>query len=221
MSLIVSDVHTERKMKMKLYVSTGNKKLKSNDKVRFLIWNLPAVQTCPFRTALCEKNCYARKAEKQYPGCLPCRERNLELSKQDDFVDKMVELIRRRLRHKAYFGKKVLFRIHESGDFYSVEYAVKWVHIAILCPEVTFLAYTKSLPFFENIALPSNFIVRASIWSDTKPELLELSAKYPIYTALPKGTYDTIRNFQCKCEDCGTCQACYSPKVKNIIVDIH
>lgn len=206
---------------MKLYVSTGNKKLKSNPYVRFLIWNLPSLATCPFSTELCRKNCYARKAEKQYPGCLPCRERNLELSKQADFVPEMVKLIQRRQKHKAYRGKKILFRIHESGDFYSWQYAERWLEIARQCPDVTFLAYTKSLPYFENASIPANFIVRASVWSDTKPELLELSAKYPIYTALPKGTYDTVRNFQCKCEDCGTCQACYSPKVKNIIVDIH
>lgn len=206
---------------MKLYVSTGNKKLKSNGKVRFLIWNLPALQTCPFSTELCRKNCYARKAEKQYPGCLPCRERNLELSKQDDFVSEMVKLIHRRQKHWRYRDKKIFTRIHESGDFYSVEYAQKWCEIAEQCPEVTFLAYTKSLPFFEGLSVPKNLVIRASLWADTLPELRELSAKYPTYTALPKGTYDTVRNFQCKCEDCGTCQACYSPKVKNIIVDIH
>lgn len=204
-----------------MYLSNGNKKLKGNDKTAFLIWNLPAVKTCPYRTELCEKNCYAVKAERQYPGCLPCRENNLEWSKRDDFVSEMVQLINKKCSHPSRANKQVLFRIHESGDFYSKEYAVKWVHIAMLCPQVTFLAYTKSLPYFEEIYLPSNFIIRASVWSDTSPELLTLSAKYPIYTALPRGTYDTVANFKCECVDCGTCKACYSNKIKSIICDIH
>lgn len=205
----------------KLYLSNGNKKLKGNDKTAFLIWNLPAVKTCPYRTALCKANCYAVKAERQYPGCLPCRENNLEWSKREDFVPVMVETIRKKCNHPSRKGKKVLFRIHESGDFYNRQYAERWLEIARQCPEVTFLAYTKSLPFFEGAAIPTNFIIRASVWSDTSPELLTLSAKYPIYTALPKGTYDTFANFKCECVDCGICKACYSNKIKSIICDIH
>lgn len=204
---------------MNLYVSNGNSKLKSNDKVRFLIWNLPAQTTCPYSTALCRKNCYAVKAERQYPQVLPRRQANLGLSKREDFVHEMVALIHSKEQHSK--GREILFRIHESGDFYSKEYAMKWVTIAKLCPNVKFLAYTKSLPYFEGVRLPRNFIIRASIWSDTTPEMLDLSAKYPTYTALPAGTYDAIRNFKCECRDCGTCKACYSNSVKSIICDIH
>jgi hypothetical protein len=40
-------------------------------------------------------------------------------------------------------------RIHDSGDFYSIEYLLKWVDIANTNKEVIFYAYTKSIPFFK------------------------------------------------------------------------
>jgi len=40
-------------------------------------------------------------------------------------------------------------RIHDSGDFYSIKYLLKWVNIANSNKEVIFYAYTKSIPFFK------------------------------------------------------------------------
>ena len=124
----------------------GNKKLKNNETTRFMIWNLPSVITCPYRTALCEKSCYAQKAERVYPQVLPSRERNLEESKQEDFVENMIFTIEKHLVSKAFQGKKTVFRIHESGDFYNINYARKWVEIAKHFENdkrIIFLAYTK------------------------------------------------------------------------------
>ena len=40
-------------------------------------------------------------------------------------------------------------RIHDSGDFYSIDYLNKWVQIANDNKDVIFYAYTKSIPFFK------------------------------------------------------------------------
>ena len=50
-------------------------------------------------------------------------------------------------------------RIHDSGDFYSIEYLNKWLQIAKDNKEVIFYAYTKSIKFFKGLKLPKNFKV--------------------------------------------------------------
>lgn len=221
--------------KNNIYLSTGNKKLKSNESTRFLIFNLPACKTCPFKTKECEKNCYARKAEKQYPGCLPCRERNQAETLNDNFVENMISIIEKRLKHHCYRGKLTLFRIHESGDFYNLEYTKKWYDICKHFENdnrIIFLAYTKSLPYFKTLgygkpAFPANFIVRSSIWNDTKNVMLELTKtlEMPIYTAYTKTELETQKEkpgfFYCDCVDCGKCKACYYNENCNIGCKIH
>ena len=114
-----------------LNVSKGNKKLQPNSETAFIIWNLPAVRTCPFRTAHCEKYCYAKKAEVAYPTVLPARQRNFEESLKESFVDDMTETI---LKIAAGTKKKnIVVRIHESGDFYNQTYANKWLAVMDRC----------------------------------------------------------------------------------------
>ena len=112
--------------KLFIELSHGNKKLKSNNRVSFLIWNTPAVITCPYATELSKKFCYALKAERQYPDAKKSRYDHFEISKQSDFVDRMIYTILVELSRPANKDKKIVFRIHESGDFYNQEYANKW-----------------------------------------------------------------------------------------------
>lgn len=121
-----------------LTLSKGNMKLDKS----ILIWSIPAVKTCP-NCSDCAKHCYARKAERIYPTVLPCRERNWEASKQEDFVSNMVKLIKRTQKNSRKVKIEAV-RIHESGDFFSKEYAEKWADIARQCPELTFYGYTKA-----------------------------------------------------------------------------
>lgn len=203
----------------------GNMKLKNNEKVRFMIWSLPAVITCPFATELCKKCCYATKAEKAYPNVLKARHRNLEASKSQDFILNMIFTIETELATSKYNGKKVVFRIHESGDFYSKEYAMAWLTIARYFENrVTFMAYTKSLEFFKGEDIPVNMVVRASVWSDTDVDTLNLidEMDLPIYTAVEKD-FDFVSNgfARCRCEDCATCGMCWNKSVKKNACVIH
>lgn len=214
----------------------GNKKLQNSDKIRFIIWNLPAVKTCPFRTELCEKSCYARKAERIYPQCLPSREKNYNDSLSADFVENMIFTIEKELNSKKYSGKLAIFRIHESGDFYDLEYTQKWIAIAKHFENDTrikFLAYTKSIIYFINsgyglLSFPSNLVIRSSLWKDTAADKVELTNVYniPIYTALTSAEMvEEKKNGRafcvCKCDNCNTCRLCWNSKVKDIIVKIH
>lgn len=223
-------------MKMLNVNINGNKKLKNNETTRFMIWNLPSVITCPFRTALCEKSCYARKAERIYPQVLPSRMQNLEESKKPDFVENMIFTIESRLNSKSFDGKKVVFRIHESGDFYNREYTEKWVTIARHFENdnrIVFLAYTKSIDYILQCGyrlhmFPKNLVIRSSIWADTNQTWVQFTRHYdfPIYTALTEKEMDEKRErnetfTECHCDDCAKCGKCWDKNEKNIIVKIH
>lgn len=216
--------------------TTGNRKLKNTETVRFMIWNLPAVKTCPFRTELCERSCYARKAERVYPQVLPSRERNFADSLSSGFTDSMICTIEDEITKKKYTGKTVVFRIHESGDFYSPEYFEKWVDIARYFEgeyNIVFLAYTKSITYAINSGyglpgFPKNFVIRSSLWKDTKQDKIDLTQVYklPIYTALTRAEMDAETDAghtftECRCSDCATCGKCWDASEKDIICEIH
>ncbi|MCH5138472.1 hypothetical protein JMF89_14855 [Clostridiaceae bacterium UIB06] len=218
-----------------LTLSTGNKKLVGDENNAFLIWNLPAIKTCPYATKLCKKFCYAKKAENVYPNVLPSRSENLQDTKNDNFIEDMINTIEyylnkrsRKDGNKMTKEKNVYFRIHESGDFYSQEYFDKWIIIARFFPEVNFLAYTKSVIFVKNskLDIPSNFTVRFSVWDDTKEDQIQManSLNLPIYTAdqeegLRKKVVYGGFNF-CHC-DCSKCKDCYNKNIEKLVVGIH
>lgn len=236
-------------------VSDGNKKLKStNGKIdengayipstKWLIFNLPAVVTCPFRTRLCggflrgEKRfeidpktgkqidkmayCYAVKAEKAYPTVIPARRKNLRATLMPGFVDAMSELILKTARNMK--KERLIVRIHESGDFYNQQYAKAWLEIARRCAHdvrIVFWVYTKSFVYFDGVKLPKNFRLRASVWADTEPEQLEIIRRnsWPIYTVykneLPAGYTE------CFCKDCANCNQCGDMSIKSIACKQH
>jgi len=205
-------------------VSNGNKKLVSDHNVRYIVWNIPAVVTCPFRTAHCEASCYARKAERNYPDCLPCRYSNLDASKEKEFINNMIMLIEDILKRPSYkAAKKIVYRIHESGDFYSQEYFNKWLKIAEHFQDnkkLVFVAYTKSVNFVHDI--PVNMVIRYSVWDDTKPEQIARAAalSLPIYTAVAKFQEEPARE-KCACINCSTCFKCFSKKFEILKCEIH
>lgn len=205
-------------------ISFGNRKLVSNSETLFFIWNLPAVKTCPFRTPLCEKLCYAKKAERVYKAVLPSRMENLEASKSDSFIADMINIIEKKL--STMKQKKLVVRIHESGDFYNKAYAQKWIaiafHFAMTDSRVTFICYTKSFPYFDGVTLPNNFSLRASIWNDTEKKQVEIILRngWNIYTAVESFTENDSFE-QCRCSDCATCSKCWNNSISDIRCEIH
>ena len=205
-----------------LNVSRGNTKLVSNDKVLFLVWNLPARMTCPGKTHHCSLLCYAIKAEKLYKDCLPSRVKNLKESLNPDFVDRAVYTILSAIKNDKKH-RKIVVRIHESGDFYNKAYAEKRLAVAreLTGENVTFICYTKSFAFFDGVKLPKNFKLRASVWDDTPEKDLEIIKRngWNIYTAVE--SFKTGDKFtRCRCSDCGTCQKCWR-NYKDIRCEIH
>ena len=87
-------------------------------------------------------------------------EKKYTLSKQENFNELMNTEIQKK--------KPTHIRIHDSGDFYSIKYLLKWVNIAMDNPDVIFYAYTKSIQFFKGcINIPENMKIIFSEGSKT------------------------------------------------------
>lgn len=194
-------------MKRKL-LTFGNRKLSKKQ----AIWTLPAGRTC-IGAGECLKWCYSRKAEKCYPQVKASRLWKLEQSKQKDFIEKMVEALKKS-------GRQIC-RIHQDGDYYSQEYLDKWRAIATKLQKIKFYSFTKSFQLdFSN--LPDNLIIIQSYGSrfDSKINKLGNTARV-IENENELGTgeylcpYHDKKNFIA----CGiSCNYCYAdkPKVKHI-----
>lgn len=99
-------------------------------------WSLPAVETCPGRTALCERVCYARNGRYRTQFMRDRLADNLDAALRDDFAPRVADEVRRRGVHTL--------RVHVSGDFFSQEYARKWLAIARRAAGTRLYAYTRS-----------------------------------------------------------------------------
>jgi len=140
-------------------ILTQNSKLKKTSKEnnkRVFNFGISAYKTstgkvtCPFAKD-CVKFCYAQKGAYNFGNVKPLYEQRYNLTKSNVFIKAINESIK---------AKKVdILRIHDSGDFYSNQYINKWLTIAKENKKVIFYAYTKSIPLFEKINLPQNFIV--------------------------------------------------------------
>jgi len=150
-------------------ILTQNSKLKKTSKLNNkrvfnfgIIANksLEGKSTCPFAKSClgADYKCYAQKGAYAWPKVKEAYNNRYLLSKQDNFINIMNEAIQ---------NKKVdILRLHDSGDFYSVDYLNKWIQIAKDNKNVIFYAYTKSIPFFKRskemdttFLLPKNLII--------------------------------------------------------------
>lgn len=235
----------EKKSKIKMSdirigLSYGNAKLVDTETTRFLIWSTLAEVTCPLATPNCIRLCYAKKAERIYPSVKARRTSNLNATHEESFVPDMIELIEYEL---SINPKNINFRIHESGDFHTLEYLDKWCHIADHFKgnkRITFMAYTKSLPFVKKVfdaygKENVNIKFMASIWDDTSDAMRKLADKLGLnkFTAITTEQFQTkdySKYFKCPSSTsidkygCGECSekhgSCYTGKV-NIAIEIH
>lgn len=99
-------------------------------------WSLPAIQTCPGRSGLCSRVCYARSGRFQSRTMQSRLAQNLSAAQADDFVPRVAAEVHRRGVHTL--------RIHVSGDFFDADYALSWAAISRRCLRTTFYAYTRS-----------------------------------------------------------------------------
>ena len=220
-----------RRMDLSIRFQLENAKMKPTEKMAFLIFSIPAVMTCPGATAQCMHFCYARRDER-FSTTRASRLSNFIITLRPDFCALLEKAIKETVYNKngsikkAFSGKKIIVRVHESGDFYNVEYMRSWFNVARRFPNFTFFAYTKSFTILEKCIdeKPDNFTIRASIWSDTAKNDLYIIEKnnLPFYKALADIAGYSKKNI-CSCAGgCGGCGCkCSKAELKEIVTKIH
>lgn len=111
--------------------------------------------TCP--------GCYALKMTRYDPVYNNLKE-NTTNAKNDPVAT--VAQIEKDLFSNPFTAPRV-FRIHDSGDFFSYEYFVAWVELIKRHPETIFGAYTKEKAIVEKYGIeniPDNFSLSCSPW---------------------------------------------------------
>lgn len=206
-------------------ISKGNDKLKSSEKHIFYMFNLPSVKTCPYSTEICRKSCYSRSAENMFKLVRESRQRNFNESQKETFVQDMINHLSYRLNLKSNKDRTILFRIHESGDFYSKEYLDKWIDISNFFKDknIIFQVYTKSIIYFEGIDVNKlNIKVMYSVMPDTDEKSLELAKQLnmSIFKMLSKHSEIADDMFLCK-GDCNRCKVCYTGEQNFVFVRQH
>lgn len=172
-------------MKQHITVSKGNKKigkdvfhfdLLSGDGIHTLKNGAVLTNVCGTCTgccAGCKGSCYAIRDEIQYPGAIKLRIANTHIMYTDmeRGFKEIHDFIMNRENNKRIRVKVRKFRIHESGEFFSLEYMRAWVKFAEEHPFVQFYCYTKRFEWLETVykergySLPKNFTVNVSIWN--------------------------------------------------------
>lgn len=226
----------------------GNKKLadydnpETGESFRYAQFNLPAKKTCPYASRDCKRFCYARRDER-YKSVRLNRARSLAASKCDNFAAAMVYTIRVAFMTARYKTATMILRIHESGDFYSLEYLKKWIAVFsefMNAENIIFCFYTKCFEYLLNLSETEKEIFKAatetglvscslSLDKSTTPEQLakamkckELFPAVNIYFAIPENEIDTIEHDSiCDCADCAKCGKCVHANGKVIACAIH
>lgn len=113
-------------------------------------FGLPSVNTCPGKTAYCEQDCYAISAERRsatHRKLLANYDTLIAAETVEDKVELLSDMIDEYKASADKIGVKPenrRFRIHWSGDFYSVEYAEAWRITIEKNPDLKFWVYTRS-----------------------------------------------------------------------------
>jgi hypothetical protein len=177
-------------MKHTTYLST-NEKLKRSG---IYSWGIPAYKsasgmvTCPGAKS-CIVGCYAKNGRYAMPNVKLAQEKRLALSLTDSFVETIDAELKARKVNKL--------RVHDSGDFYSLEYLNKWIEIARLNPKTLFYAYTKMIPLLKMVSdFPGNFVIIKSFggkWDDQiDPETDRHSKVFSTIDALKVAGYADV-----------------------------
>lgn len=228
-------------------IPNGNGKLvdyddpKTGIKYRYAQFNTRAILDCPFRSKGCESVCYATKGNHQYPSVQDSRSRSRSESTRSDLADALDYTVRYYMTLKRYKGNVMIIRIHESGDFYSVQYLRKWVSAWEKLSDrddVESVLYTKSFPFFLMLTDDEKNIIRScmesgklainlSLDDTTSPEqkiaYLEMLKEFPLCnTYFCTEDVDTVAHDNvCDCADCAQCGHCNTASGKRTVVKIH
>lgn len=181
------------------------------------MFSLPAGWTCPFAQDCLKKvsrdvnpdtnkldyergkdtkhDCYAASEELRHPHVRMNRWQNFDLLNAAKSKEDKVDLILRSLDHFLKNRGRGLkhIRVHESGDFFNVNYMDAWFEVAKQRPDINFYAYTKSTPYLKKLIDKynrlDNFSITLSSGGRADDELENLDVKQSKVYSSPEEIY--------------------------------
>jgi len=99
----------------------------------------------------CKFRCYGTSLEAAFSVVRALHWNNFDIMRQAKTVGNMTDILLNSITEKI----KVL-RIHSFGDFFNKKYFQAWLNVTERLPEISFIAYTKVLPYLK-IDRPENF----------------------------------------------------------------
>ena len=140
-----------------------------NEDFKFMDFGISARITCS-QAGECARYCYATRNRYKFSNVMNAMEYRMQLTFQPFFFELMNQTIREEV-WKLHGRKKLVIRIHSSGDFgYQgndrPEYFDTWVKIARANPDVIFYTYTKCIKMVKDYkkiySIPENFSITFS-----------------------------------------------------------
>jgi len=148
------------------YLSQNAKMKRSSVQYDLYNWGIPAflskdgLKTCP-NAKHCVSGCYAKSGTYLFSNVAAKYEQRLALALSSEFVDTLSLDLAKACKTASKRGKTPLIRIHDSGDFFSLDYTLSWFRLMKDFSHVNFYAYTKQVEFFKDLSLnynvPKNF----------------------------------------------------------------
>lgn len=129
-----------------------NSKMENSERdgVTIFNWGITSVETCPM-AGLCKEGCYTLGGSYLWAAVARAYKIREILTMREDFGEMMLAQIERKLKTARRKGNQLIIRVHDSGDFYSPGYLIKWLEIVSTFPEVHFYAYTKSVSMIRRV----------------------------------------------------------------------
>lgn len=198
----------------------GNAKLNGKGRSGLIAtWSTLPVATCPGRSKWCagadpitgeddgKQRCYALRLTKMRPSVRENYERNTG-------------------EKPTGYPPASVIRIHESGDFDTVDTVNYWVEYARKNPRTLFFAYTRSwrVPEIRDALEELRGIENVQLFASTDPTVEELPpAGWRV--AFIKGD-ERFSGYQCPEQDgrkrsCWDCSYCFRGRSKNVRFKVH
>jgi hypothetical protein len=165
------------------------------------------------RNVPCREKCYALKSWKMYPNVKVAWSANANLWKLDyvKAADSIVDQLHKMRKPPRYF------RVHVAGDFMNQLHLNCWKYIALMCPQTTFMAFTKKFNL-SYAGLPNNLVIRASMW----PGWEDKAPKRMSRGWVQDGTEGRIPNGAIECKgSCDVCHVCWDKPKQDVWFKIH
>lgn len=173
------------------------------------------------RGSVCNK-CYALTNRYRHPAVITAMRRRLEGLSHPDWTPAMALTIgKREIQH---------MRIHDSGDFQSVEHILNWLQVAQATPNTQYWAPSREYDMVRRairgalkrigFAVPENFVFRMSahMIGEKAPESFTNTSS--VHAARP-----SEESHLCPASDqeneCRDCRACWNPEVKDVAYWLH